>query len=68
MSFDDVWREVKNLPETAKIQIPNVLFEATKQWLGRQSLEDVAAIVTVVIDEVNHGSVVPLNESIQKRL
>ena len=68
MSFDELWAEVQGLPDTAKIQVPGTLSEVTKKKLSRKTPEEVAAIVTAAIDEVNHGSVEPLENLIKKRL
>lgn len=68
MSFDELWSQVKGLPDTAKIQVPGVLSADTKRRLSRKTPEDVAVIVTAAIDEVNQGSIKPLDELIRKRL
>ena len=68
MTFDDVWREVKGLPDTAMVQVPGALKEDTKRKLSWKSPEEVVVIVTAAIDEINHGSVKPLDELIRKRL
>lgn len=68
MTFEDVWRQVKGLPDTAKLQVPGILKEDTKKRLCRKSPEEVAVIVTAAIEKVNHGSVLPLDELIKSRL
>lgn len=68
MTFEDVWREVKGLPDTALAQVPRALKEDTKRKLSRMSSEEVAVIVTTAIDEINHGSVTPLDTLIKQRL
>ena len=68
MSFDDMWREVRGLPDTAMVQVPGVLKDETKKKLSRKSPEEVAVIVTAAIEEINHGSVLPLDTLIKKKL
>lgn len=68
MTFDELWAEVQGLPDTAKMQVPNILSESTKKKLSRKTPEEVGRIVTTAIDEVNHGSVEPLENLIKKRL
>lgn len=68
MTFEDVWREVKGLPDTAMVQVPGTLKEETKKKLVMHTPEEVAVIVTAAIDEINHGSVKPLDTLIQSRL
>jgi len=53
MTFDDLWREVEGLPETAKIQVPGVLSENTKRKLCKHSPIEVSKIVHAAIEEVN---------------
>jgi len=68
MTFDDLWREVQGLPEMAKIQVPDVLSELTKMKLMRKAPEEVSRIVAQAIEEVNNGSVEPLDTLIKNRL
>ena len=68
MTFDELWTQVKGLPDTAKIQIPGVLSLETKRKLSRKAPEEVTSMVTAAIDEVNHGSIAPLDELIRKRI
>ena len=68
MTFEDVWRQVKGLPDTAMLQVPGALREETKKRLSRKSPDEVAAIFTDAIEEINHGSVEPLNIKIKKKL
>lgn len=68
MTFEELWTRVQGLPDTAKIQVPGVLSVATKKKLTKYSLEEVAVIVLAAIEEVNRGSVEPLDELIRKRL
>ena len=68
MTFDELWKEISDLPEMAKIQIPGVLRESTKKKLARKKPEEVRQIVTAAIEEINHGSVEPLVTLIKKRL
>ena len=41
---------------------------STKKKLERKTPEEVAAIVAAAIDEINHGSITPLDELINSRL
>lgn len=68
MTFDELWAQVKGLPETAMIQVPLVLKVSTKKKLERKTPEELTAIVTAAIDEINHGSITPLDELIIIRL
>ncbi len=68
MTFDELWREISDLTEMAKIQIPGVLRESTKKKLARKKPEEVRQIVTAAIDEVSHGSVEPLDRIIRKKI
>ena len=68
MTFEELWSKVQNLPDTAKLQVPGTLKEETKKRLSRKSPEEVAVIVTAAIEEVNHGSVVPLETLIKQKL
>ena len=68
MTFDDVWKQVRGLPDTAKLQVPGTLSEATKKKLAKMTPEEVSKIVLAAIEEVNRGSMAPLDELIKKRL
>ena len=39
MTFEELWRDVQGLPETAKIQVPGVLSESTKMKMAELSPE-----------------------------
>ncbi len=68
MTFDELWAQVKGLPNTAMAQVPGTLSEATKKKLAKMTPTEIEKIVVEAIDEVNHGSVKPLDELIKKRL
>ena len=68
MTFDDLWRDVQGLPDTAKLQVPGALKEETKRKLCKYSPEEIEKIVAQAIEEVNHGAVAPLDELIRKKL
>ena len=68
MTFDELWKRVQGLPDTAKLQVPGVLSAATKKKLAKMTSEDVSKVVLAAIEEVNRGSVTPLDELIKKRL
>lgn len=50
------------------IQIPEVLSSVTKKRLCKFSPEEVTAIVTAAIEDVDHGSLKPLDELIRNRI
>jgi hypothetical protein len=68
MTFDNVWREVKILPDTAIVQVPAILSERTKKKLAKLTPEEVGQIISEAIEDVNHGSVLPLDVLIHRRL
>lgn len=68
MLFEELWELVEGLPDTAKLQIPEVLTAVTKKKMAGISPEKVRDIVLASIDEVNHGSIEPLDVLINKRL
>ena len=68
MTFEDLWKRVKGLPDTAMAQIPDALSDSTKTRLAKRSPEKVKEIILSAIYEVDHGSVSRLEELIQKRL
>lgn len=68
MTFDELWARVQGLPDTAKLQVPGTLSEATKKKLVRKTPEEVGKIVTAAIEDVNHGSVESLENLIKRRL
>ena len=67
MTFEDVWKQVEGLPDTAKMQVQNTLSAATKKKLAKMTPEDVSKIVLAAIEEVNRGSIKPLDELIKNR-
>ena len=68
MTFEEVWESVKGLPNTAMKQVPGSLSDSTKKRLARLKPDEVSKIVLAAIEEVNHGSIEPLDKLIQKRL
>ena len=68
MTFEELWKQVQGLPDTAMIQVPEVLKEDTKKKLSRKTPEDVAEIVRQAVTEIDHGSVEPLDMLVKKRL
>ena len=68
MTFEDLWKQVKGLPDTAMAQIPDVLSDNTKKRLAKRSPNEVKEIILSAIYEVDHGSVSRLEEQVQKRL
>ena len=71
MTFEELWKQVDELhilPDTAIAQIPGILSSATKKKLSQMTVEDAGETVSAAINEINHGSIEPLDELIQKRL
>lgn len=71
MKFEDYWQEVgkeNKLPDTAIMQIPDVLSNDTKQWLMRLSPIQTAEIITAAVDEINKGSIETLDALVNKKL
>ena len=68
MSFDELWAQVKGLPDTAMMQVPLVLTISTKKKYERKIPEEIEQIVFAAIEEINHGSITSLDELINRRL
>lgn len=68
MTFEEVWGEVKGLPDTAMTHIPEILSKDTKKRLAKMKPEKVSEVVNSAIDEVNHGSTTPLDTLIKRRV
>ena len=68
MTFEEIWRAVKGLPDTAMIQVPVALSSETKKRLVEHTPEEVAKLVIEAIDEINHGSIAPLDTLIKQKL
>ena len=68
MSFDELWTQVKGLPDTTMVQVSLVLTASTKKKLERKTPEEIEQIVSAAIEEINHGSITPLDELINRRL
>lgn len=68
MTFDELWKQVSGLPDAAKIQVPGALKEDTKKKLAKKTPGEVSRIVAQAIEEVNNGSVEPLDKLIRVRI
>lgn len=68
MTFDEVWSKVKDLPDTALLQIPSVLSESTKKRLEKRTPSEVRNIISEAIEEVNRGSVEPIDVLVRKKM
>ena len=68
MTFEEMWSQVQGLPQEAIKRVPETLRDDTKNRLSRMSPEEVAEIVRAAINEVNHGSVEPLESLVKKRM
>ena len=68
MTFEELWKQVSGFPDAAKMQVPRVLSDPTKKKLCKHSPEEVSRMVLAAIEEVNNGSVEPLDTLIKNRL
>ena len=68
MSFEGICAQVQGLPQEAINLVPEALTEDAKRRLSNKSPVEVAEIVTAAIEEVNHGSIAPLDTLIKQRL
>lgn len=68
MTFEELWEQVSGLPDTAKMQVPGALSESTKKRLEKKSPAEIGRIVAQAIEEVNRGSIKPLDELIRGRI
>lgn len=68
MSFEGIWAQVQGLPQEAINLVPEALTEDAKRRLSNKSPVEVAEKVTAAIEEVNHGSIAPLDTHIKQRL
>lgn len=68
MTFEELWTQVKGLPDAAKVLLPDSLSATTKKKLTKMMPEEVGRVVSGAIDEVNNGSTEPLDTLIKKRL
>ena len=65
MTFDELWARVEGLPDTAKMQVPEVL-AATKKKLMKYSPAEIEKIVAEAIREVDHGSIETLDNLVRR--
>ncbi len=68
MTFEEVWTRVQGLPDTAMAQVPEALSDKTKRRLAQKTPEEISKIVFEAVEEVNHGSIEPLDILINRRL
>lgn len=71
MVFEELWEQIEELhilPNQAISQVPLVLSEDTKIRLEKLKTRDVVDIVQLAIEEVNNGSIKPLDKLIRERL
>lgn len=59
---------MKVIAEEAIMRVPETLRDDTRNRFSRMSPEEVAEIVLGAIDEVDHGSVEPLDLMVKKRM
>ena len=68
MTFDELWKQVKGLPDTAMVQVPAVLSPDTKKKLTQKNPVEIRRIISAAIDEINRGSVETVDALVRKRL
>ena len=71
MDFESLWERIKELnalPYLAVLEIPSVISDETKELMANYSPEAVIKVVLDAIEEVNNGSVRPLDALIGDRL
>ena len=68
MTFEELWSQVEGLPDMAMMQVPGAMKDDTKKRLCTHSPDEIEKIVAEAIEEVNRGSIKPLDELIKKRL
>ena len=71
MTFEELWNQVEELhilPSTAIEQIPKILSSASKEKLRWMTAEEAGKTVLTAVEEINRGSVAPLDELILNRL
>ena len=72
MTFEELWEIIwkeSNLPNEAKILIPQSLSEMTKQELltSGKSPSEIARIVEAAVDAINHGAIESLERLISNK-
>lgn len=68
MTFDELWKQVKGLPDTAMAQVPIVLSEDTKKRLCEKTPEEIAELVLSAASEIDHGSIESVDELVRRKL
>ena len=71
MTFEELMDaacESARLPEMARIQLPVVLSDKTKKTVLQLSPEELGRMLSVAIDEINHGSVKSIDTLIRECL
>ena len=71
MKFEEFWTkvsELEDLPDTAIHQIPSILSHQAKMKLCKKTPEEAAGIISLVIDEINKGSVETVDALILKKM
>lgn len=67
MTFEEVWSQVRGLPEQAVRQVPETISSDTKRRLSKLAPDKVSVIIKGAIDEINHGSVERLDNLIRNK-
>ncbi len=71
MTFDELWEkisELKTLPDTAIQQVPHILSDDTKKRIALKTPNEAVRILQETIEEIDHGSVEPVDALVRKRL
>lgn len=71
MSFEKLLDEAcaaTRLPEMARIQLPSVISDESKKMVMQLSPNELGILLSKVIDEINHGSVMSIDTLIRKYL
>lgn len=57
-----------SLPEMARLQLPSALSNSTKKTVLQLSPEELGRVLSVAIDEINHGSVKSIDTLVNEQL
>lgn len=71
MSFEELLDQAcksASLPEMARIQLPSALSVDTKEMLLKLSAEEAGVVLSSAIDEINHGSVEPVDVLVRNEI
>ena len=66
--FEELWKQVEGIPDGAKKQIPMDLSDRTKRKLEKLSPEEITEVINMAFEEVNKGSVIPMDILIRNHI